>query len=66
MRPVERMTPFLKEIEKVWKSRVPDWRFGQLMFNFANWLYENYKIDIFFVEEKEFIKKLKEFLHYNE
>ena len=34
MRPIERIEPFLKELGDIWKERFPDWRFGQLIYNF--------------------------------
>lgn len=56
MRDKKRINPFLKEIGKIWKT-VPDWRFGQLIENFRR----DYG-DLFFLEEEEFLKNLKEFM----
>lgn len=35
MRDKNRIRPFLDRLEKVW-SKVPDWRFGQLLCNVLN------------------------------
>lgn len=57
MRDLNRIDNFLKEIGKIWKDRVPDWRFGQLMFNFFS-----KEGDPFYWEEDAFIEKLKKYL----
>ena len=56
MRDPNRIDTFLKELGKIWKEEVPDWRFGQLMFNFLS-----QTGDPFYWEEDKFIKRLKEF-----
>lgn len=58
MRNPNRIDNFLKELGKIWKDRVPDWRFGQLMLNFLGQADE----DPFFWEEDKFLEKFKEFL----
>ena len=50
MRPIERIEPFLKELGDIWKERFPDWRFGQLIYNFIS-----EKGDPFFWEDEEFL-----------
>ena len=57
MRDKKRINPFLKELGKIWKTE-PDWRFGQLIENFAR----SYG-DLFFLEEKDFLQKLKEYMN---
>lgn len=57
MRPIERIEPFLKEVGDIWKERFPDWRFGQLIYNF---ICETG--DPFYWEEEEFLAKLKDYL----
>lgn len=54
MRDIKRIEPFLKDIEKVWK-KYPDLRFMQMINN----VMANYKSDLFFIEEEDFIKMLK-------
>jgi len=56
MRNPNRMDVFLKEIKKQWQ-KVPDWRFGQLMYNFIA-----ATGDPFYLEEDKFIEKLKEYI----
>lgn len=57
MRNKDRFDPFLSELGSVWKKNAPDWRFGQLMFNFLSTLNR----DPFFMEEDEFIRRLKDY-----
>lgn len=61
MRNPDRIKPFLEKIEDLWKNNVPDWRFGQLMFNFLSQVDE----DPFFWEEEKFLEKLENFLKGN-
>lgn len=56
MRDINRIDPFLEKIGELWK-RVPDWRFGQLMYNFLSEIG-----DPFYLSEDEFLKKLDEYL----
>lgn len=56
MRDVDRIKPFLEDIEKIWKEKCPDWRFGQLMFNF---ICESG--DPFYWEEEKFLTELKQY-----
>lgn len=60
MRDVERIDPFLTEIGSIWKEYFPDWRFGQLMYNFMC-VYG----DPFYWEEDNFLNKFKEYAKYN-
>jgi hypothetical protein len=39
----------------------PDLRFGQMMYNFFEWLRHDKKIDVFFLEEDDFMKYFKEY-----
>lgn len=57
MRDINRIEPFLKEVGEIWKERFPDWRFGQLMYNF---ICETG--DPFHWEEEEFLAKLRDYL----
>ncbi|MDV3428230.1 MAG: hypothetical protein LIR50_14630 [Bacillota bacterium] len=56
MRDINRITPFLEEIGTIWKEEVPDWRFGQLMYNF----FCQYG-DPFYWEEDKFLEMLNEY-----
>ena len=57
MRDPERIIPFLLEIGKLWKEKVPDWRFGQLMYNF----FSAYG-DPFYWEDNSFLELFKKYL----
>lgn len=61
MRNPDRLDNFYEEMKKIHKKSFPDWRFGQLMYNFFGWLYSEKKIDIFFPEEGRMIEYFKEF-----
>lgn len=56
MRDVNRIKPFLERLEKVW-SKVPDWRFGQLMVNVLNTMPR----DPFFPEDDEMIEYFEDY-----
>lgn len=56
IRDINRIPVFLKELEECW-MKVPDWRFGQLIVNFVNYL----GIDPFSMEEDKMTEKLHEF-----
>ena len=57
MRDPQRIDKFINELGTLWKDKVPDWWFGQLMYNFLS-----AKGDPFYWEEDEFLKKFKEYL----
>lgn len=61
MRDKERLDKFYDELKQIHKEYFPDWRFGQLCSNFFGWLTSNKKIDLFFPEEKEMIKHIREY-----
>ena len=46
----ERINEFCDMLKKTW-HKVPDWRFGQLMFNFFGDVYAKSKKDIFYIED---------------
>lgn len=61
MRDPGRLSHFYKELEKMHKEEIPDWRFGQFMSNLFSWFMSEKKIDPFFVEEDQMLGYLKEF-----
>ena len=63
MRDPGRLSHFYKELEKIHKEKIPDWRFGQFMCNLFSWVATEKKVDPFFFEEDQFIGYVKEFLH---
>ncbi|KFZ25994.1 MAG: hypothetical protein KQ78_01959 [Candidatus Izimaplasma bacterium HR2] len=56
MRDINRMKLFLEKLEEQWKE-FPDWRFGQLMYNFMSTMG-----DPFYWEEEVFLEKLEIFI----
>lgn len=61
MRKVERLDEFYDELKEIHKKYFPDWRFGQLCSNFFGYLATEKKMDLFFPEESEMIKYIREF-----
>ena len=61
MRDINRLDNFYNELKKIHK-KVPDWRFGQFYSNFFCLLMDTKGIDLFFPEEDEMLKYLKEFI----
>ncbi|WP_299054368.1 hypothetical protein [uncultured Eubacterium sp.] len=61
MRKPERIDEFTKELNRIWKTYFPDWRFGQLCSNFFGWLVSEKKMDLFFPEEEQMITYLREY-----
>lgn len=57
MRDVSRIDKFLDELEDIWKTHCPDWRFGQMISNVLN----TFDIDPFFIEEEDMIKRIRNF-----
>lgn len=56
MRDPNRIDSFLAELGTEWKATFPDWRFGQLMYNFFAEVG-----DPFYWEEDRFLDKFKEY-----
>lgn len=52
MRNPDRIDKFCNELAQIWKSNVPDWRFGQLICN----VFGEMNQDPFFPEEDKMIK----------
>ena len=51
---------FLKTILQIWKDNFPEWRFGQLLFNFFDFFCQNE--DPFYWSDEKFISKLNEYI----
>lgn len=60
MRDVNRIQPFCDEFAKLWE-KYPDLRFGQIMCNAGNILF-NFGKDIFYMEDDELLEVFKELL----
>ena len=56
MRDVKRLDKFYDELKEVHAMSFPDWRFGQLMFNFLSECG-----DPFYWEEDKFIEEIKKY-----
>ena len=59
MRDVNRIKPFCDELAELW-AKHPDLRFGQIMSNIARYMQMEHRRDMFFMEEEELIKVLRE------
>lgn len=60
MRDPKRIHRTALAIANVWAD-LPDWRFGQLMYNFKTAM-EREGRDIFYMEEDEFVQRLREYV----
>ncbi len=60
MRDINRLDKFYNELKSVHANFFPDWRFGQLIYNFLS----EYG-DPFYWEEDKFISKIKEYADKN-
>lgn len=62
MRDPNRLDALYDELKKMHKEKCPDQRFGQMISNFFGWVLGEKKCsDIWFPEENEWIKWIKEF-----
>ena len=61
MRSKERLDVFYNQLKEIHKEYFQDWRFGQLCSNFFSWLASEKKVDLFFPEEDQMIKYIREF-----
>ena len=62
MRKPERLDKFYSGLKDIHKTYFCDWRFGQFMSNFFGWVQREKSMDIFFPEEDDMLKYLKEFV----
>ncbi len=58
MRDPKRITLFCKDLAGLW-SKVPDWRFGQLVSNIMRMYMSETGRDPFFVEDDELMERMK-------
>ncbi|MBQ7171926.1 MAG: hypothetical protein IJR89_06595 [Clostridia bacterium] len=65
MRNPARIKPFCDKLQKYWKEKIPDWRFGQFMSNFLGWVVQETGRDIFFTEDNEMTELLDKFFAEN-
>lgn len=65
MRTSDELYNFYEELRDIHTTHFPDWRFGQLCSNFFGWLASERGRDLFFPEESEMIKEIREYAkHY--
>lgn len=62
MRKSERLDYMYDEMCRLHKKYVPQWRYGQLCSNFFGWLMNVQRRDLFFPEEDEMLRWLKEYI----
>lgn len=61
MRDQNRIYPICIELAELW-AKYPDLRLGQLMSNIARYVEVKHKKDIFYIEDEELMKIIKEYL----
>lgn len=61
MRNKERLDTFYDELKEIHKEYHQDIRFGQFCSNFFRWLSSEKKVDLFFPEEDEMIRYIREY-----
>lgn len=61
MRNKKRIKPFIEEVGKTWEEEFPDWRFGQLMINFLNFVAMKTHTDGFYYEDDKMLELFREF-----
>lgn len=62
MRNPDRLDSFYDELKKIHKDHFPDWRFGQLMYNFMVWLNNTRSNDGYYYEEDKMLEILKTYV----
>ena len=62
MRDPKRLDTLYNEIKEC-HSKIPDWRFMQLMNNFIAYHRLHFKHDGFYIEDDEFIRKFTEYVN---
>ena len=61
MRDKNRLYGFYEQMRDIHINYFPDWRFGQLFYNFSVWVSRKKGIDLFYPEENVALAYLKEF-----
>lgn len=60
MRNPKRLEGHYEELKKLHQEHCPDWRLGQLMYNFFAWHFSEYG-DPFFPEDNEFMERVRKY-----
>ena len=61
MRDVLRLNGFYHDLREIHKEYFPNWRFGQLMYNFRKWVVKKKKKDPFYIEEEEMLEMFRQY-----
>lgn len=62
MRRPERLDYFYEEMKNLHKDHFPDWREGQFLINFLEWVTVKKKKDPFYLETEEILMLLRDFI----
>ena len=62
MRDPNRLEPIYNEIQDIHKTYLSDWRIGQLMSNFFDYIRLSNKTDVFFMEDSKFLAEFKNYV----
>ena len=62
MRDPDRIDEFCGELARIWHG-VPDWRFGQLMYNVFAAYTSRTGLDVFYLEDEKMLEFLKEYFN---
>ena len=62
MRDPKRLDDFYRRMKDIHQEKLPDWRFGQLMLNFLSMYMMGNETALFYMEDKELIKRLEEYV----
>ena len=65
MRNPSRLNNFYDTMKLLHQTCFPDWRWGQLIYNFTTWLQNEKHLDCFFPEETQMMEYFKEFCKTN-
>lgn len=65
MRDPNRLYEFYIKMMQLHMEYMSDLRFGQFMMCFMDWYKKEYKEDVFYLEEKEFYKRLRDYVMEN-
>lgn len=58
MRDPERIPEFMETIQEMWE-RHPDWRFGQLIFNVFDGIWDTTEPKFFYIEDDQLLKVIE-------
>lgn len=65
MRDANRIRPFCEQLAELW-SMVPDWRFGQLIYNVMWKISNDHHVDMFYIEDDKMLQYIKSYFELKE